>query len=197
MLMDAAVEPTTAVPWWYVAALAGGFTLLGAILAQAGSYLIAGRKNRLDDARRFDADIIETYIQFSNATDVVHNNAGGNPDEEHKIFWDLVPPVTASVQRLQLIGSRDLFRIAERFRIAFLHMAPGKAGDMIPLVDALEELREQIRKDLRIGARDGPAARTWRERRRTAFIDRYLETDDIGPLWLRPWRRRTIKRYLS
>lgn len=197
MLMHAAVEPTTAVPWWYVAALAGGFTLLGAFLAQAGSYLIAGRKNRLDDARRFDADIIEIYVQFSNATDVVHYNAGGDPDEERKIFWDLVLPVTASVQRLELIGSRDLYRIAERFRIAFLRMAPGDAGDMIPLVDALEELRVQIRKDLRIGALGGPAPQTWRERRRTAYIDRYLETDDLGPVWLRPWRRWTIKRYLS
>lgn len=196
MVIDSAVVTTAAVPWWFVAALAGGFTLLGAILAQAGSYLIAGRKNSLDDARRFDADIIETYVQLSDATDIVHNNAGGDLDVERKVFWDLVPPVTASVQRLELIGSQELYRIAERFRIAFLHMAPGDSGDMIPLVDTLEKLREQIRKDLRIGAGERPPLRTRRQRRRDAYIDRYLETNDLGPAWLYPWRRWTIKRYV-
>lgn len=197
MLVQATLETTAAVPWWYVAALAGGFTILGAILAQAGSYLIAGRKNRLDDSRRFDADIVEIFVQFSDATDTVHNNAGGNAGEEYKIFWDLVPPVTASVQRIELIGSRELYRIAERFRIAFIHMAPGGAQDMIPLVDTLEELRAQIRKDLRIDASSRPPLPTWRERRRAAYIDGYLETDDLGPTWLHPWRRWTIKRHLQ
>lgn len=51
---------------------------------------------------RFDADIIEIYVQFSEAADIVHNNAGGDPDEARKAFWDLVRPVTASAQRPEL-----------------------------------------------------------------------------------------------
>jgi hypothetical protein len=60
---------------------------LGVLITMGASVLLARRKSTLDDARRFDADIVEIYLQFDAATGVVHENAGGNPEEERKVFW--------------------------------------------------------------------------------------------------------------
>ena len=53
------VDTTATAPWWYVAALAGGFTILGGLITLAGGYLSDRRKAEREDTQRWDRDIRE------------------------------------------------------------------------------------------------------------------------------------------
>ncbi len=155
--MFAAADTTSTVPWWYVAALAGGFTLLGVLVSLLASWGIAKRKNRLDDHRRFDGDLIQAYIDLDHITDILHNNAGGDPIKEEKVYWKTYKRVIAIVTRLELIASPRVYGIAQEMQGVVMHMRPSNTradGPGMPdLVDSLEELRQVLRKELRVERR--------------------------------------------
>jgi hypothetical protein len=48
---------TTTAPWWYVAALAGAFTILGGVITLTGGYFSDRRKLRREDDRRWDDNL--------------------------------------------------------------------------------------------------------------------------------------------
>ena len=58
------VDTTATAPWWYVAALAGGFTILGGLITLAGGYLSDRRKAEREDTQRWDRDIREASARF-------------------------------------------------------------------------------------------------------------------------------------
>jgi hypothetical protein len=146
-----AASTTATVPWWYVAALAGGFTIFGALLTLTGLLITARRKNRLDDSRRFDTEVIAAWVTMDKAVDVMHNNLG-ETQEDNDAWWDTYRAVISTVAKLQLITSSDIYSIAERMRILMVNMAPkiGEAYVMPELVVSLDELRMAIRARLRI-----------------------------------------------
>jgi hypothetical protein len=51
------MDTTSTAPWWYVAALAGGFTILGGLISLLASFLSDKRRLNHDDAHRYDDDL--------------------------------------------------------------------------------------------------------------------------------------------
>ncbi|WP_350280483.1 hypothetical protein [Kribbella sp. HUAS MG21] len=152
-MAEDALATTANVPWWWVAALAGAFTILGVLLTLTTNLLVARSKNKLDDYRRFEPDIIGIYIQFDQFVDTIHNNAGGDPEEEKRIYWDTYRATVKNVTRLQLIASQQVVEIAREFQHLMWRFAPGfpDADHPMPeLVDTLQELRQVLRRELRI-----------------------------------------------
>ncbi len=155
---------TSTAPWWYVAALAGGFTLLGALVSLTAAWLIARRKNKLDDLRRFDEDIITAYIRLDELSDVLHNNAGGDEDKERVTYWDVYREVLRIETRIELIAPPEVVRIVSHVAAVVRDMEPTRAPlqdrhvlGMPELVDDLHDLRRVIRSKLRVGPGPRPA----------------------------------------
>lgn len=144
------------VPWWYVAALAGTFTVLGASLSVATTWVVARRKNRLDDSRRFDEDIIATYIRLDEICDVLHNNAGGDAQKERATYWSIWRELVRIKSRMALIATPEIVQLTSDITRIVAQMEPSRSRQegsegMPELVDSLDELRRVIRKTLRIG----------------------------------------------
>ena len=183
-----AVSTTATVPWWYVAALAGGFTIFGAVVTLTGLLITSRRKNRLDDSRRFDADVIEGYVTLDRAVHVMHNNLG-ETKEDNDAWWDTYREVIHLVAKLQLITSPEIAGIAEHMRIMMGSMAPqiGDAHVMPELVESLEELRHTIRAKLRIAKprKDITEPRGvrgwWYERQYRRMEQKFAEAQRIAP----------------
>ncbi len=107
---------TSTAPWWYVAALAGGFTLLGALVSLTAAWLIARRKNKLDDLRRFDEDIIAAYIRLDEISNVLHYNAGGDEEKERETYWDIYREVLRIETGIELIAPPEVVRVVRHSR---------------------------------------------------------------------------------
>ena len=59
------MDPTiSTAPWWYVAALAGGFTILGGFITLIGSYFSDKRRFKLEDLRHWDDAIVEVAVDL-------------------------------------------------------------------------------------------------------------------------------------
>jgi hypothetical protein len=200
----AAAETSTAAPWWYVGVLAGGFTILGGIVSVFSSWIIASRKNALDDSRRFESDVIAAYIRLDEIADILHNNAGGDRENERKVYWHAYREVLTITTKLDLIASEDIRKIAHRFNIYVSEMRPlsagesGEAGYTMPeIVEFLEKLRLQIRRELRINKSHRSPWQFARDHRQY-FLDKYVrDAHPLGSRWLHPWRHWVIGRYMS
>jgi hypothetical protein len=48
---------TSTAPWWYVAALAGGFTVLGGCIGLLSTFMSDGRKFAHEESRRYDDEL--------------------------------------------------------------------------------------------------------------------------------------------
>lgn len=148
---------SAAVPWWYVAGLAGLFTLVGVLASQFSSWLLARRKNKLDDVRRFEGDIISAYIRLDEIADILHYNAGGDPGQEKETYWEVYREVLRIVTRLSLIASPRVYGLARHYQSVVSDMEPSKSRgpsrmSMPELVEDLDELRKVMRQELRVGA---------------------------------------------
>jgi hypothetical protein len=58
-IAEATAATTATAPWWYVAVLAGGFTILGGLLSLTFTYFSDRRKLRREDQRRWDDKIVQ------------------------------------------------------------------------------------------------------------------------------------------
>jgi hypothetical protein len=152
-MVPLAQTTSTDVEWWWLAVLAGAFTILGVIITLVATWLVARRKNNLDDLRRFEPAVIDIYVELDEFVDTIHNNAGGNPDEEKQIYWDTFRATVRAVTRLELLTSERVYRVARDFQRLMVRFAPGFDSSDYPmaeLVERIEELRQVIRKELRI-----------------------------------------------
>jgi len=187
---------TTTAPWWYVATLAGGFTILGTLLSFLTSWITSRRKNILDDFRRFEPDIVATYVQFDEFAEILHNNAGGDPKEESATYWRIYQDVVAMTTKLELIASEAVYKAARKFMKA-TQKGPDDY-DMPGIVQSLEELRRVIRHELRIDQRSWRTPRATFRGRREEWFNRYIINDEPQKLkWIHPWRTLTIWRAIK
>lgn len=91
--------------------LVGGFTLLAAILTQIISALLEGRKQRREDARRWDSERRRIYAEFiqnmDNGMSVVHKN-WTNSEVAWKDITDAVRKAKVHKYELDLIASKPV-----------------------------------------------------------------------------------------
>jgi hypothetical protein len=188
------MSTTASVPWWYVASLAGGFTLLGAMVSLTAAWLISRRKNKLDDSRRFDEDIITSYVRLDELADVLHENAGGDPEEEKEIYWDTYREVLRINAKLELLAPSRIIRIVSHIAQVVFEMEPERSNrpgaeklmSMPELVDDLKELRKEIRRTLRVGPADVKPRLRYRWSLRPSHIKHRIE------VWRFEQKERTI-----
>lgn len=57
-------SPTEPAPWWGVPVIAGGFLILGGLLAFTSTWLSDRRKLRREDRRQWDKVLLETYLRI-------------------------------------------------------------------------------------------------------------------------------------
>lgn len=165
------------VPWWYVAALAGGFTLLGALISMATAGFIARRNNKLADLRRFEDEIVAAYVRLDQLADVLHNNAGGDVDAERETFWATYREVLQIRAKMEVIASPEIYSLVDRICEVVSQMRPhdavsGRQEGMPELVEALRELLLAVRRRLRV-ERGGVRVRTTKFLRRSWSWLRY------------------------
>lgn len=127
---------TTSAPWWYVAALAGGFTILGGLITQAGGLLSDRRKAKHDLAQFERAEALrrESEVRAAAASFLVEtrevfesfrSNFIVNPDGQiesikgrkvsllrtDQAYWTLIFLCQPDVER----AARDLLDAVKKF----------------------------------------------------------------------------------
>lgn len=179
------MDTVSTVPWWYVAALAGGFTLLGALVTFSATTFTAKQKNKLDDYRRFEGDIIQAYIDIEKALSMLHSHAGGTTGQDVKRTWRAISDIQRHERRLELIAPPEIEEIVKKvsgcaWRLNPLHPsvqdlsrpdASDAMGELVQLVQ--QDLRWTIRKSLRVGF----SKRAIEQRKKEARDEKRAERD--------------------
>lgn len=174
------MSPTA--PWWGVPVVAGAFLIIGGLLTFMYTYANERRKSRLEDERRFEAEIIALYETLDRGIEYLHNTEP--PDEgdaedvqRYKdVYWPIYLSILRAHQRLEIIAPVSLYAISARIQHHAYRFYPDERRverDMPALVDAGEEMRQTLRRHLRI--REG--RRHWQDRRWAERVINWLPED--------------------
>ncbi|MFF2053706.1 hypothetical protein ACFVU2_19035 [Leifsonia sp. NPDC058194] len=93
---------TTTAPWWYVAALAGAFALLGGLLSIAGTAYVDLRRFRRDRAQKWDNEVWATSVRLLNHVDEARAHL-----KSARILLASTTAVTPTVRSRELESARS------------------------------------------------------------------------------------------
>ena len=159
-----------AAPWWGTPLIAGGFLVIGAVVAFVSSYVVKKRElERLDQAR-WDTEILDTSVELINQArkladgwtvkweDATDEQRGDRGSDVNKFLVAVQPPV----QRLALIGSTRLNKAVDRLvnaaivspDVARSEDTPDHVAQLLninfPTVDeAMDEYIKVVRQEVR------------------------------------------------
>jgi len=134
--------------------------ILGGLIAYFSTWAASRAKEKLEDRRRFEPEIIELYETIDKAVGDLHEMQPADEDDPEDVerelnYWiEHYVKITKASIRLQVIAPESIYKIAWHIRSDAIRMRPDRPGGpdftMPELVEGSEHLRLALRKELRI-----------------------------------------------